>query len=166
MPKLIKDGAIATNDWQVIEKAEQPDTAPAPSGLILVHVSQWNTQQSNLSQRSDVGVWLDSDDSPEGIEGNINNLPVIAVNFPAFADGRGFSLARLIRERQGYQGELRAIGHFMRDQLCYLQRCGFNAFDCDDDINAEEAISSLNDFTEYYQTSVNEPKPLFRRRSA
>lgn len=101
MPKLIKDGAIATNDWQIIEKTEQPDTAPVPSGLILVHLSQWNAQQDSLSQRSDVGVWLDSDDNPETIEGNISNLPLVAVNFPAFADGRGFSLARLLRERQG-----------------------------------------------------------------
>jgi uncharacterized protein (DUF934 family) len=80
-------------------------------------------------------------------------------------DGRGFSVARLLRERYGFTGELRASGGVIRDQLCYLQRCGFSSFDLDADINIEAAVESLNDFSEGYQISVDLPTPLFRRRA-
>jgi uncharacterized protein (DUF934 family) len=63
-----------------------------------------------------------------------------------------------------YDGELRACGHFIRDQLCYLQRCGFNSFEFATEENLDEALGSLKDFSEYYQASANQSLPLFRRR--
>ena len=86
------------------------------------------------------------------------------VNFPVFTDGRGFSYARELRER-GLRGELRAGGHFIRDQLTYLQRCGFNAFQMADEAELEAALASLADFSEHYQASIDQPLPLFRRRA-
>jgi len=81
-------------------------------------------------------------------------------------DGRSFSTARILRERYGFKGELRAIGNFIRDQLCYLRRCGVNAFAfANPDTNLEIAVKSLTDFSEYYQASVDQPLPLFRRRA-
>jgi uncharacterized protein (DUF934 family) len=81
-------------------------------------------------------------------------------------DGRSFSTARLLRERYGFTGELRAVGNFIRDQLCYLRRCGVNAFAFTrEDMNLEDALKSLGDFSEYYQASVDQPLPLFRRRA-
>jgi uncharacterized protein (DUF934 family) len=92
------------------------------------------------------------------------NLPVIGINFPKFADGRGYSIARYVRERLGFNGELRAIGDVMRDQLFFLQRCGFNSYAIREDCDAEVAMAGLSDFSETYQAANDQKSPLFRRR--
>jgi len=89
---------------------------------------------------------------------------VVAIRFPKFVDGRGFSVARLLRERYQYQGEIRAIGEIIRDQLYLLQRCGFNAFEFGAEVNLAEASKSLADFSDAYQVAVDQPVPLFKRR--
>jgi uncharacterized protein (DUF934 family) len=88
----------------------------------------------------------------------------VEVNFPSLTDGRGYSTARLLRERFGYRGELRAVGDVQRDQLFNLARCGFDAFLLRKDEDAADALAALNDFSEAYQASVERPLPLFRRR--
>jgi len=164
MPKLIKDGAIVDNSWQLLAKPQGEETSDVPAGPVIVPLSVWLEQRDTLSQRNDIGVWLDSDNAAEELGADAAQLPLVAVNFPVFMDGRGFSLGRLLRERFGFTGELRAIGNFMRDQLFYLKRCGFNAFDCNDDIDQEAALASLGDFSESYQAAADQPVPLFRRR--
>jgi uncharacterized protein (DUF934 family) len=167
MPKLIKDGVIATNTWALMAKPEGDASAVVvPEGQVIVPLSVWSAQKTTLQDRKDLGVWLDSDETAHQLADDVQTLPLIAVNFPVFMDGRAFSTARLLRERYGFTGELRAIGHFIRDQLCYLRRCGVNAFAfAREDINLEEALDSLNDFSEYYQAAVDQPLPLFRRRA-
>jgi uncharacterized protein (DUF934 family) len=108
-------------------------------------------------------VQLEADQPPTPLLEEIEDLALVAINFPALGDGRGFSYARELRER-GYKGELRAVGNFMRDQLYYLKRCGFDAFQMADDTQLEAALSSLDEFTEHYQAASDEPRPLFRRR--
>ena len=88
----------------------------------------------------------------------------VEINFPKFGDGRGYSLARLIRERYGYKGELRAVGQVARDLLLYMESCGFDSYELREGEDAEEALSGFKDFTELYQASVTKPVPLFRRR--
>ena len=88
----------------------------------------------------------------------------IEVNFPKFGDGRGFSLARLLRERHGYKGELRAVGEVARDHLYYMEQCGFDAFLLRDGEDVEEALAAFDDFSEAYQATAAQPLPLFRRR--
>jgi uncharacterized protein (DUF934 family) len=167
MPKLIKDGAIVDNIWTLMAKPETDvTTVEVASGNIIVPLSVWLAQKNQLQSRTDIGVWLDSDETAEQIGNEAKQLPLIAVNFPLFMDGRAFSTARLLRERYAFKGELRAIGNVIRDQLCYLRRCGVNAFAFSNpDIKLEEALTSLNDFNEYYQASVDQPLPLFRRRA-
>lgn len=153
--KIIKDGQIVDNDWRrVTEPGILENNAIVPLQTYLEHP----TKQSQL------GVWLENDVELEEVAKKIVSAPVIAINFPIFMDGRGFSLARLLRQRYGYQGELRAIGHIIRDQFCYLQRCGFNAFELADDIDLEAAKASLQDFSEFYQAASDQPLPLFKRR--
>lgn len=167
MPKLIKDGAIVENTWALIAKPEGDAAEVAvPAGQVIVPLSVWKAQQATLASRTDVGVWLDSDEIAEDIGEEANRFPVIGVNFPGFMDGRAFSTARILRERYGFTGELRAIGNFIRDQLCYLRRCGVNAFAfANQEADLEVALKSLGDFSEYYQASVDQPLPLFRRRA-
>ena len=166
MQKLIKDGAIVDNIWTLIAKPEADAIVDLSAQNIIVPLQVWLSNKSQLQSRKDVGVWLDSDETAEQIAADAQSLPLIAVNFPLFMDGRAFSTARLLRERYGFKGELRAIGNLIRDQLCYLRRCGVNAFAfANPDIKLEAALKSLNDFSEYYQASVDQPLPLFRRRA-
>jgi len=164
MPKLIKNGQVAENIWTILDATADADTAIVAPGHVIVPMNVWLAQKEALSTRSDVGVWIDSHETAEQLGSDAVNLPIIAINFPTFMDGRGFSIARLLRERFNVTGEVRAIGHVIRDQLCYLSRCGFDAFEFSDDVDVEAAIASLTDFTEFYQTSVETTEPLFRRR--
>ena len=107
---------------------------------------------------------LEPQDDPAGIADRLADAARVEVNFPSFTDGRGFSIARLLRERYAYRGELRAVGDVQRDQILYLQRCGFDAFFLRDDQDAGESLAALADFSEAYQASVERPQPLFRRR--
>jgi uncharacterized protein (DUF934 family) len=107
---------------------------------------------------------LEPADDPAKFADRLGAVARIEVNFPSFTDGRGYSIARLLRERHGYDGELRAVGDVQRDQLFYLARCGFDAFLLRKDGDADDALAAFNDFSEAYQASVERPQPLFRRR--
>jgi uncharacterized protein (DUF934 family) len=109
-------------------------------------------------------VWLDSHEEPAAIAGDLDRFTLVAVNFPTFGDGRGYSIARLLRERHGYKGELRAIGEVVRDHLFFMASCGFDAFLLRDDQDPEEALTAFGDFSDAYQASADRPLPLFRRR--
>lgn len=163
MPKIIKDGAIVDDQWLIIDLDEDPTTTDTGANNILVPLAVWQAQREALVSREDVGVYITEKDEVETLKEDCLSLAVIGIEFNAFTDGRGFSAAYLLRERFGFKGELRALGTFIRDQLCYLSRCGFNAFALQDE-NLEEAKASLGDLQEYYQASANQPRPLFRRR--
>ena len=107
---------------------------------------------------------LEPTDDPASVADRLGRVARVEVNFPKFGDGRGYSIARLLRERYGYKGELRAVGQVGRDHLYYLESCGFDAFLLRDGEDAEEALAAFNDFSESYQASVTRPLPLFRRR--
>ena len=167
MPKLLKDKSIVDNGWQVLAK---DFTGALPDAPCFVPLDYWLANKQNLQNPETIGVWLDAEQEPEEIAGDIEKLLHLAVNFPTFMDGRGFSIARLIRDRYQFTGELRAIGQIVPDQLFYLSRCGFDAF-CLDALEVDheaEASHKLEDylatFSVTYQACVNEQQPLFRRR--
>jgi uncharacterized protein (DUF934 family) len=110
-------------------------------------------------------VRIEPHEDPAALAGRLAAAARVEVNFPKFTDGRGYSIARLLRERFGYRGELRAVGDVQRDQLFYLSRVGFDAFLLRDGEHAADALAALRDFSEAYQASVERPQPLFRRRS-
>jgi len=109
-------------------------------------------------------VWLKPADDPEALAGDVTRLPLIAVDFPKFGDGRGYSTARLLREKYRYTGELRAIGEILRDQLYYLRQCGFDTFALSPGRSVAQALAAFDDFSDNYQATVAQPVPLFRRR--
>jgi uncharacterized protein (DUF934 family) len=108
---------------------------------------------------------LEPTDDPALLAGALGQVRVIAVNFPKYGDGRGYSIARLLRERHGYQGELRAIGVVARDHLRAMAQCGFDAFELRDGEDAQAALAAFGDFSEAYQASAAQRVPLFRRRA-
>ncbi len=166
MATLIKQRRIVTDSWQLLEPGADGTLPPVPeSGDIIVPLAVWLDQRNVLLPRPGrLGVWLDGGDEPALIAEDLKNFGVVAVHFPQFADGRGYSLGRLLRERYGWRGELRAIGDVLRDQLLQLSRCGFDAFALRQDQDLVAALSAFDDFSEFYQAGVEQPLPLFRRR--
>jgi uncharacterized protein (DUF934 family) len=161
MAQLLKEGQVTENSWTTVAD----DSTDLPTGDILLPLQRWFDQHSDLSQHSGaVGVWIEGNEEIESVAEQLVSAPVVAIRFPKFVDGRGFSAARLLRERYGYQGEIRAIGEIIRDQLYLLQRCGFNAFELAAEVNLAEASKSLSDFSDAYQVAVDQPVPLFKRR--
>jgi uncharacterized protein (DUF934 family) len=169
MSKLIRNAQIV-DDLAVVVPLAAGDTAESvalPGGPLIVPLAVWQARRAELSGRTDLGVWLDSAEDPAAIAADLNEFAVVALNFPKFTDGRAYSSAALLRTRYGFQGELRAIGEVLRDQLFFMQRCGFDAFALKagkyDDAQFAAALASLNDFSVPYQGAVDQPEPLFRR---
>lgn len=156
--RIIKDGKIVDDVWTVLGKS---DEAQHRRSYIIVPLSVWLAERDELAHRKDVGVWLNSDEEPETIGEDLDGLPAVAVNFPTFTDGRGYSIASIIRRKFAYKGELRAIGDVRRDQIEQMLRCGFNTFAVDED-QIEDALDGVTAFTYSYQSSIDRPEPLFR----
>jgi len=167
MATLIKSGKVAADSWQRLSASGDGELPHIPAtGDILVSLALWRAAAPELLMRQSgrLGVWLDSGEDPAQIAAGLEAFILVAVHFPQFTDGRGYSIGRLLRERYGWKGELRAIGDIQRDQLFYLSRCGFDAFLLAEGQDAQAALSALGDFSDAYQTSVERPLPLFRRR--
>lgn len=166
MAVIIKGMNVISDPWQRLELNADGSLPPVPpSGDIIVPLAMWQDLRDSLRCRPGrLGVWLSPGEDPAAIAGDLPLFGVVAVNFPTFTDGRGYSIARLIRERYGYKGELRAIGDVQRDQLFFLSRCGFDAFALREGEDPQEALAAFDDFSEAYQNSVERPLPLFRRR--
>jgi uncharacterized protein (DUF934 family) len=160
MPQLIDRGALVEDRWTLLR--EIAAGALLPASHVIVPLAFWLAADAQTRARDDVGVWLAPADDPALLAGDAARLPLIAIDFPKFADGRGYSSARLLRERFGFTGELRAIGDIQRDQLYYLQQVGFDAFLVRDGKDAQDALQSLRDFTDGYQIT-NRRTPWFRR---
>ena len=109
-------------------------------------------------------IWISPDDDFESHARRLGQLALIAVDFPSFRDGRGYSIGYLLRTRYGWQGELRAIGDVLRDQLNYMRRCGFDAFAVRADKDIDDALKGFSPYSVQYQGAVDQPLPLFRRR--
>ncbi|GAB3243841.1 DUF934 domain-containing protein [Chitinimonas naiadis] len=159
--RIIVDRQIVDDSWQWLDGSEVPAVGP-----VIVPLKVWLAQRAALLARGEVGVWIAPDEEVEQLAADVARLPLIAVDFPVFTDGRGFSTGRLLRERYGFKGQLRAVGDVFKDTLLFLQRCGFNAYAVRADKDIVEAAKGLDDFSEFYQAAVDQPQPLFRRRSA
>ena len=165
MAAIIRQRQVVADSWQLLKPAADGAVALPDDGDVIVPLAVWRSQRDALLGRAGgLGVWLDANDDPALIAGDLGHFAVIAVNFPQFTDGRGYSIGRLLRERYGWRGELRAVGDVLRDQLFYLTRCGFDAFVLRDGEDANAALAAFDDFSEGYQASVERPQPLFRRR--
>lgn len=160
MPSLIKDRSITTSEFTVVDL----EAATVEGSNQILPLSFYLENKDALQGRNDIGVWLEAGEEIEDLEAHIHNLPVIALNFPAFADGRAYSSANVLRRSMAYEGEIRAIGDVRRDQLNQMLNCGFNAFELAEGQDAEKCLAALEGFSQNYQSTVERPEPLFRRR--
>jgi uncharacterized protein (DUF934 family) len=148
--QVIKDKQIVDDSWSYVADDEE-----LKDGDISVSLARWKKdKQQLLKTNGNIGVRISSADSVEDIAADLKDIQLIELDFPAFADGRMFSHAWLLRGRYNYQGEIRATGHFMRDQVFYLSRVGVNAFSLEKTEDLPVALSNLNDFSVNYQKSI------------
>ena len=162
---VIRQGALAGNDWLAVQDAAALAAAPA-AAAVLVPLALWLAERDAVLAHARRAVLLAPADEPADLAADLGLFEMIAVEFPQFTDGRGYSIGRLLRERFGFSGELRAVGDVQRDQLFYLVRCGFDAFVLRADKDPARALDAYRDFSEAYQAAVDQPVPLFRRRGA
>ena len=123
---LIKDVEFVDDPWVAVADEEVlPEGAPA-----IISLARWQAERDTLAGRSaPLGIRLCADQPPAEIADDLDRFQVIALEFPSFGDGRAYSYARLLRERFGYRGELRAVGNVLRDQALFMRRCGFDTFE-------------------------------------
>ena len=164
MQQIIKGNEVVQDTWELLPKDASLEQV-TNAGDVIVPLALWLEHAHALKARDGrLGVWLDSNEEAEHIAADLEHFDVIALNFPVFSDGRNYSNARLLRDRYQYKGELRSIGDVLRDQLFFMHRCGFDAYALRQDHDPHAALASLNDFSEVYQASTDQPLPLFRRR--
>ena len=161
MQNLIKNDAVTEDAWRLIRSDDESFDAAED---VILPLAAWLALDP-AARSGQAAPWLAPDADLGLLLPVLAQLPLIAIDFPAFTDGRGYSLARLLRERYGYQGELRAIGDVQRDQLAYMAQVGFTAFAIRDDRPAEAALDGLRDFSDQYHATVLQPEPLFKRRT-
>jgi uncharacterized protein (DUF934 family) len=164
--RVIRKRKVESDLWTVVGLPPHEDLSlPLPHGPVIVPLALWKERRAELDARTQpLGAWLKPDDDAAAIAADLHHFMIVAVHFPKFTDGRGYSTAALLRTRYGYRGELRAFGDIGRDQLFYLARCGFDSFRLADHRDPEAALASIDDFTVRYQGSVDDPLPLFRKR--
>ncbi|WP_340118468.1 DUF934 domain-containing protein [Pelagibius sp. 7325] len=137
---LLKDGALVTDDWTPL--ADDADARPGDK--VIVTLDQWRERRERLrGHNGRLGLRLKSDQAPAQIADDLALFDLVALEFPRFGDGRPYSSARLLRERYGFTGELRAVGNVLRDQFQLMLRCGFDAFEVKD----EKAVEAWHDAT-------------------
>jgi uncharacterized protein (DUF934 family) len=160
MAQIIRNRAIVTDDFSAVA-----DEVAVPQGKKVV--VSWARYVADpgvlLGQVEALGIRVPSDKLPKDIP-ELHKLALICIEFPRFTDGRGYSVARLLREREKFQGELRAVGWVLRDNLLNMERVGFNAFDLREGKPLESAVQAFAELPIAYQATVADPRPLYRRR--
>ncbi len=185
MPTLIQHRRPVANPWRLVEDADSVRASLANGDATLVPLALWRTLRDELAaeaasglasglasgsasgttRRARAAVLLEPGDAPAALAPDLARLALVAIRFPSFTDGRGYSAARELRERHGWRGPLMACGDVLRDQLLLLERCGFDTFRLRSGASIEDALAAFSDFSEHYQACAVRA-PLFARRAA
>jgi uncharacterized protein (DUF934 family) len=163
MMTLIKHDALTDDPFIAVNEGE-----PIPAaGAVLVPLSVWQAERETLLGRdAPLGVRLASDESPELIADDLPRLALIALEFPKFRDGRAYSYARILRERYGFEGEVRAVGDVLMEQVHFMLRTGFDAFELQGENPLEQYRKAREDFSVWYQPTGDGRPTAVRLRHA
>ena len=152
-PQIVRDGRILDNDAVTLAD----DAALPATGRVIVSLARWRKERETLSGSGcEVGVLVPNTEDVTALWPELQDRPLVAVHFPIWGDGRAFSQARVLRERFGFAGELRATGDVARDQMQFMQRCGINSFELRADQEAALCLKSLHDFDVAYQRCADQ----------
>jgi uncharacterized protein (DUF934 family) len=159
MRSVIKNRQIVEDHWQAVGEEDE-----LPVGAVIVPLTRWRRERVELLTRGEpLGVRLPNTADVAELVADLPLLDLVALEFPKFSDGRAYSQARLLRERHGYRGEIRAVGDVLRDQLFFMVRSGFDAFELRADRSLEDALAAFDEFSTSYQPAADQPLPLYRR---
>jgi len=157
--QIIRKRAIVADDFTHVADDEEPTGQP-----IVTLARYVKDGEALLAKFSKLGVRVPSDKLPKDIP-NIDKLALIAIEFPKFTDGRGYSVGKLLRDRHGFKGELRAVGWVLRDNLAYMERVGYDAFEVKAGKPLESALQAFGELSVSYQADAGNDKiPIYRRR--
>ncbi len=158
---LIKNGEQLSDPWSRLAE----DAAIPAEGPLVVTLAQWRERRDELLARGgELGIRLTSSESPAGIADDLAHFALCALEFPAFTDGRAYSYARLLRERYGFEGEVRAVGDVLLEQLHFMQRSGFDAFELDSESAIEDWKIAQSDIDHCYQPTADGRRSLMQLR--
>ncbi len=160
--RIIRDRRISEDHWLHVPEGARAGGA----GAVTVALQDWRRHRDALARRGPpVGVRLRAADDIEDIVGHLDVIDLVAFEFGSFTEGRGYSHARILRERHGYRGEIRARGDVSRDRLAFMERCGFNAFELRPDDAAEGALGAFSEISEVYQPAADTRPAIASRRA-
>jgi len=160
---LIKAGTAVADRWRALA-----DEEPVPAeGAVVVTLARFKREQNALLARpAPLGLRLKAGEHPDAIAGHAQRLALIALEFPKFTDGRAFTYARLLRERYGFKGELRAVGQVLRDQLLFMHRCGFDAYEIGHPDAVAAFAKALGEIDVRYQPATDGAPTVWALRRA
>ncbi|WP_207062796.1 DUF934 domain-containing protein [Motiliproteus sp. SC1-56] len=160
MPLIINQQRVNDDTWLRVSEEQ-----PLPSaGDRLVPWALWCEHKATLkAAEGRLGVLIEPDQELEALAPDLPDLALVAINFPSFADGRGFSLARLLREKYGFTGQVRAVGAVSWDRLRFMARCGFDALEVPEERYSDDMLQAFDEISVRYQGAADDPRPLFRR---
>ncbi len=169
MAQLIKNRTATLDTWKTLElvEGETLENVELPTGDVIFPLAVWQARKAEIiSCHKRIGLLIQSNERIEDVADDLDYFVIIAINFPKFVDGRGYSTAALLRQRYHYQGEIRAVGDVLHDQLFYMQRVGFDSYALKDGKDAVYALQKgFTTFGEAYQAATDQPQPYFRRRA-
>jgi uncharacterized protein (DUF934 family) len=161
--RILKSGHLVEDEWTLLEDGRSE--VESPGGNIIVTLARWRAERDALLARhAAVGVLVPNTTDIEAVHPEIGDRPLIALQFPAFTDGRALSQAVVLRKRLGFRGELRAVGDVIRDLVFWLGRCGFDSIVPRKDQKLEDCRAALRELTVAYQAAADEHKPVWLRR--
>jgi uncharacterized protein (DUF934 family) len=154
---LLKNGEIVHDPWV----AAGDDTSLPFNAPTIISFAHWQAERARVEGANvRLGLRLRNTDPVEALRGSVARFDLIALEFPKFTDGRAYSQARLLRERLGFAGELRATGHVLPDQLLFMQRCGFDAFELAKGAPIEAWKRAIESFSVFYQPAADGREPV------
>jgi len=160
---LVKSGRIVADRYvRVLDDAPVPDGVP-----VIVPAARFLADAAEFARRdAPTGVAWPNDRAVTELAPHLDCIALVALAFPSFRDGRGYSQARILRERYGFQGELRATGQILRDQFLFLIRSGFTALEVSKDADAAAFAEAVNRYSVFYQPTADGRTTALRARLA
>ncbi|NVK40017.1 MAG: DUF934 domain-containing protein [Oceanospirillaceae bacterium] len=162
MPLLINREVVNQDTWQFLDAEATIEQLPADGDVVVPLALYLEHRDALLARNGALGVQFNGDDEIEPLLADLDKLALVAVEFPVFRDGRGFSQARVVR-RAGFSGQLRAVGDVTRDRFEYLYRCGFDALQVPEERFNPEALNAFGEIGVYYQGAADDKRPIYRR---
>jgi uncharacterized protein (DUF934 family) len=164
MPKHIRldgQGARLVDD----RFTDVADDTPTPKGDIILSLTRYQAEgEALLADGRDIGVRVLPGESIDDLAYDLPRIPLVVLVFAKFRDGRPYSSARLLRERYGFTGEIRATGEVLREQAMFMVRCGFDAFEPADGSTPEQWMQAAGRFRHVYQRASDDREPVFVER--